>query len=368
MYEIKSDKTYMRRALQLARKGSGHVSPNPMVGAVIVKNGEIIGEGYHQKFGQAHAEVNAIESANKSVQGAILYCTLEPCCHMDKKTPPCAQRIVKEGIARIVIASQDPNPKVSGMGVTLMKKAGIAVTAGILNEENRELNRFFFKYMMTGLPYVTVKIAQTLDGKIALIKNEQTWITNQKSQKLVHRWRARYDAVLVGANTIRIDDPELTVRKIRGRNPKRIILSGSLNLEKSAKVFTGKYAANTTILTTVSDKTHIYNKWSRSGVNIFQIAASGNVINSIVRKLAALEITSVLVEGGQQVFSQFIASGLTDEIQIFIAPKMFGRGITAFVNGSDLILEEYYLYKTTRLDSDILLTFRRKIIQGENSS
>ncbi len=360
MYKIKSDETYMRRALQLASKGSGQVSPNPMVGAVIVKNGEIIGEGYHQKFGRVHAEVNAIESTNEPVRGATLYCTLEPCCHIDKKTPPCAQRIVKEGIVRVVIAGQDPNPKVNGMGIALMKKAGIAVTSGIMNEENRELNRFFFKYMITGLPYITVKIAQTLDGKIALIKNEQTWITNQKSQKLVHRWRDRYDAVLVGANTIRIDDPELTVRKIRGRNPKRIILSGSLTFEKPAKVFTDKYASNTTILTTVSDKTQIYNKWSSSGVNIFQIAASGNVINSIVRKLGDLEIASVLVEGGRQVFSQFIASGLTDEIQIFIAPKVFGRGITAFVNGSDLILEKYYLYKTTRLDSDILLTFRKK--------
>jgi diaminohydroxyphosphoribosylaminopyrimidine deaminase / 5-amino-6-(5-phosphoribosylamino)uracil reductase len=355
-----SDKKFMRRALRLAGKGAGFVSPNPMVGAVLVKNGKVIGEGYHEKFGQAHAEVNAIESASSPAKGATLYCNLEPCCHVNKKTPPCAQRIIKEKIARVVIASQDPNPAVSGNGISLLEQAGITISSGLFDKENRELNRFFFKHMLTGFPYVTLKIAQTLDGKIALNKGAQTWITNQKSQKLVHSWRSEYDAILVGGNTVRVDNPALSVRHVKGRNPKRIILSNTLNFDLSAHVFTDEHAAMTIVLTTEDEKSERYKKLAGMGINIHSIQNLKFISDKILKIFTQYYIASLLVEGGQQMFSQFLSSGSVDEVQIFISPKIFGQGISAFSEGSTVLIENYFLFNKRVLDSDVLLTFRKK--------
>ncbi len=337
-----------------------YVSPNPMVGAVLVRDDQIIGEGYHQKYGQAHAEVNAIESADNKVQGATLYCTLEPCSHLDKNTPPCAQHIAKVGIKRVVIASKDPNPQVNGKGIAILRESGIDVTTGVLDEQNRELNRFFFKYMATKLPYVMVKIAQTLDGKITLSNNEQTWISNEKSRSLVHSWRAVYDAVLVGANTIRVDNPGLTVREVTGRNPKRIILSDSLLINKGAKVFTDDHAHDTILLTTVKDTSELFISWSRSDISVHHISGSFHDAKSILETIAGLGVTSLMVEGGAEIFSQFISSGFVDEIQIFIAPKIFGTGVAALDHVSGKRLDEYSLFKTNRIGSDVLLTYRKK--------
>ncbi len=361
MREIEQDIKFMRRALQLAKKGAGLVSPNPMVGAVIVKNNLVIGEGYHQKYGEAHAEVHAIESAGEDASGSTLYCTLEPCCHTNKKTPPCVPRIILAGIKRVVIAAHDPNPLVNGKGVELLKKAGIRVTSGILEQDNNELNRFFIKFIRTGLPYVTIKIAQTLDGKIARKAGEQSLITNQKSQQMVHRWRSVYDAVLVGANTVRIDDPELTVRYVRGRNPKRIVLSDSLQFAPAPKLFAAGIRQNTIILTTKRMSSAKQIKSGNVSVPVYEISPAGNRVKNILYAIAGLDITSVLVEGGQRIFEQFLNSALADEVQVFISAKMFGSGVHVISKGTDAMFNDFFLQRITRLDSDILLSFRRKI-------
>ena len=212
---------YIKRCFTLAEKGSGFVSPNPMVGAVIVKNDNVIGEGVHQKYGEAHAEVNAINSAKEDVGGATLYCNLEPCVHEKKQTPPCVPLIIDKKIKKVIISNLDPNPEVSGKGVEELKKAGVEVETGILEEEGTELNKFYFKFVNQKQTYITLKLAQSLDGKISLNKKEQTWFTGEESRKFVHQLRSQYDAVLVGAKTIKADknDPAGTVQQRLQRSP-----------------------------------------------------------------------------------------------------------------------------------------------------
>jgi diaminohydroxyphosphoribosylaminopyrimidine deaminase/5-amino-6-(5-phosphoribosylamino)uracil reductase len=352
------DLTFMRLALRLARKGAGKVSPNPMVGAVLVKNDQIIATGYHEQFGRAHAEVNAINSAREPVRDSTLYCTLEPCCHSNKNTPPCAQRIIKEGIKRVVIGSIDPNPEVSGKGIQLLRKAGIETEIGVSAAENDELNRFYIKYIKHGLPYVTVKIAQTIDGRIGLDRNRQTWLTSKRAQRLVHRWRSEYDAVLVGANTIRSDNPRLNVRAIRGRNPVRLVLSDSLDLPPDSLIFSQNTSARVIMFTGQESGSDVFKKIQKTGADVVHLADEPDRLRRMLSYLYKHNIASVLIEGGQSVFSQFIASGLADELQIFIAPKIFGRGVDSVSSEYDYTLD-YHLYKSRKIDEDILLTYRK---------
>src|SRR5437660_11091013 len=212
---------FMLECLSLAARGAGHVSPNPLVGCVIVKRGRVIGRGFHRRFGSPHAEVNAIRSAHEPVRGATLYVNLEP-CHIYGKTPPCTDLIIESGIAHVVVGMKDPNPRMKGRGIRNLRRAGIRVTMGILERECRRINEFFARFITTGLPFVTLKIAQSLDGKIG--GSKVGWITGRASGKLVHMLRSRHDAVLVGAGTVVKDNPRLTVRHIRGRNPVRIVL------------------------------------------------------------------------------------------------------------------------------------------------
>ena len=243
------DKDYMQMALKLAAKGKGYASPNPMVGAVLVKDGQIIGQGYHQCCGQNHAEVNAIENATETVAGSTLYVTLEPCCHHGK-TPPCTDRIIKQGIARVVIGTTDANPKVSCRGVSLLQAAGIEVSTGVLESQCRKLNEVFFHFMETGLPFVTLKYAQTLDGRIATAQGQSQWISSPASLKFVHRLRARHDAILVGIGTVLQDDPELTVRLVRGRNPVRVVVDSQLRIPLTSKLISSASNTQTLIATT----------------------------------------------------------------------------------------------------------------------
>jgi len=350
---------YMRRALQLAKKGAGKVSPNPMVGAVIVKDGRIIGAGYHEKYGAPHAEVNAIESATESVTGATLYSNLEPCCHLNKKTPPCAQRIVKEKIKRVVIAGMDPNPHVNGKGIQFLRKSGLTVDTGVLEKENSDLNRFFIKFMQTGHPYVTVKIAQTLDGRISKNKFSQSRITNTKSERLVHKWRSQYDAVLVGANTIRVDNPQLTVRHNRGRNPLRVVISGSLNIPETSRILTKDLISDTLIYTADTKNKKKYNILRDAGANLIDIQNNHLSLYKILQDLAEKGVASLLVEGGQEIFTWFISSGLTDEISFFIAPIIYGEGPKFYSTEGYDFTNEYFLYKVQKIDSDLLCIYRK---------
>ncbi|HDK41642.1 MAG TPA: bifunctional diaminohydroxyphosphoribosylaminopyrimidine deaminase/5-amino-6-(5-phosphoribosylamino)uracil reductase RibD, partial [Nitrospirae bacterium] len=218
-----SNKKYMKKALALAAKGKGRTSPNPVVGAVIVKGKRIIAEGFHKKAGTAHAEIVALKKAGSKARGATLYINLEPCCHTDKKTPPCTKAIIQSGIKKVVVAMKDPNPKVSGQGIRELKKAGINVEIGLMREEALKMNEAFAKFIKKKEPFVILKMAQSLDGKIATAKGESKWITGEESRKLVHRVRNEVDAVLVGIGTVKKDDPSLTCRIKGGRNPYRII-------------------------------------------------------------------------------------------------------------------------------------------------
>ena len=325
-----TDESYIQLALEIAKKGIGEVSPNPLVGCLLVKNDRIIGAGYHQKFGANHAEINALENAKEPVEGSTLFINLEPCSHYGK-TPPCVDKIIENKIKRVVIGTLDMNPIVSGKGVQKLKSAGIDVKVGVMENECIDLNKFFFKYITKKLPYISLKAAQTIDGKIADSRGESKWISSVQSRKFVHQLRANYDAVLVGAGTVAKDDPSLTVRLTEGRNPQRIILDSKLSLKTDKKLFTRNSDRKTMLITLKSneDRRKVI-KLENLGVKVLFVKEDkeGNLnLRSILKELAKNNIGSLLVEGGSRVFSSFIRSGLYDDIFLFISPKILGGGI-----------------------------------------
>lgn len=325
------DEEYMRLALRLARRGSGQTSPNPMVGAVIIKGERIIGKGYHRYFGGKHAEINAIESATESLEGATLYVTLEPCCHHGKKTPPCIDRVIEAGFKRVVIGVLDPNPKVNGKSVEMLRQRGIETRVGVLEEECRVLNEAHFKYMTTGIPLVTVKLAQTVDGRIATVTGSSKWISSEESRRLAHKLRAINDAVLVGVGTVLADDSELTVRLVKGRNPTRVVLDSRLRVPLAAKVITGR-GAKTLIATTVQADKDRLARLREAGVEVVLVAEDGQGridLRQLLVVLGARGISSVLVEGGAETITSLLRLELVDKLVIIIAPKIMGKGIEA---------------------------------------
>jgi diaminohydroxyphosphoribosylaminopyrimidine deaminase/5-amino-6-(5-phosphoribosylamino)uracil reductase len=322
------DITYMRQAIRLARRGLGKVSPNPMVGAVIVKRGRVIGQGYHRFFSGDHAEVDALKNATEDVSGATLYVTLEPCRHFGK-TPPCTDAIIKDRIDRVVIGMLDPFPEMQGKSVELLNRQGIATTVGVLEDECRALNEVYLKYVTTGLPYVTLKFAQTLDGRIATAHGSSLWISSPESLKIGHRLRATHDAILVGVGTVLKDDPELTTRLVKGRNPVRVILDSKLRIPLDARVLSGQAAAKTLVTATpAADKLRLA-ALSEMGIEVLTVPPdnSGRVdIRELLKTLAARQISSVLVEGGSEIYTSFFKLGLVDKIVGIIAPKILGKG------------------------------------------
>ena len=355
------DKKMMRRCFQLARKSQARVHPNPMVGAVIVKDGRIIGEGYHHYFGGPHAEVEAFKNAKEDVTGATLYCNLEPCCHTNKKTPPCTPLIISKKIARVVVSNIDPNPEVSGKGLQQLREAGIEVQAGLLAEEGEELNRFFFVSMREQRPYVTVKVAQSVDGFISAKRGSQTWLTGDKSVRYVHRLRSFHDAVLVGSGTIVSDDPQLNVRYARGPNPKRIILAPHLQVPLNAAVFSDKHTEQTVVITSDLAASHKVKALEEAGVTVYRLPGTAEgllELNDVMRVLwEEFKIHSLLVEGGQQVFSAFLNTGIWDEWIILQTPKILGQGVTAF---SNIKPTAFILKKTRQLGDDVALIYGKK--------
>ncbi|NTW06906.1 MAG: bifunctional diaminohydroxyphosphoribosylaminopyrimidine deaminase/5-amino-6-(5-phosphoribosylamino)uracil reductase RibD, partial [Syntrophaceae bacterium] len=325
---MNNDEYYMHLAIKLARKGNGYVSPNPLVGAVIVKNGRIIGQGYHKQYGGPHAEVNAIKNASEDATGATLYVTLEPCCHTGK-TPPCVESIVANKFRKVVVGTIDANPLVSRKGLNYLQSRGIEVAAGVLEDECRRLNEVFFHYMETGMPFVTVKYAETFDGRIATANGQSQWISSPASLKFAHQLRARHDAILVGAQTVIKDNPELTVRHIRGRNPLRIVVDSSLKVPLQAKVFQDISAAGTLIATTKTADDPKCQSIADYGSQMISTDADGEGrvdLKKLFKILAARGISSILVEGGSQIITSVLKDNLASRLVTIIAPKIIGKG------------------------------------------
>jgi len=325
------DEEMMNRCLSLAVRGRLFVAPNPMVGCIIVKDGKIVGEGYHKRFGGHHAEVYALKRAGAAAKGATLYVNLEPCAHFGK-TPPCVNAIIAAGIKRVVAPTRDPNRLVSGRGFKTLRSAGIVVDVGTMKKEAELLNEKFISPMKSGRPYIALKIAQTLDGRIVDGAGKSKWITGEDTRRYVHQLRAEHQAVLVGAGTILKDDPELTVRLVRGRTPTRIVVDGSLRIPRQAAVFNTSVAP-TVMLTRASSmrrkRTHVLHL-ENMGVQVLGIRARGELGAEVISDvLGLLGISSVLVEGGSRMFSRFLDEGLADKLYLFIAPKMFGKGLSA---------------------------------------
>ena len=321
----------MQRALQLARKGRRLVSPNPMVGAVVVKDGRMIAEGYHEKFGEAHAEVNALRRAGDAAHGSTLYVTLEPCSHQGK-TPPCVHAILESGVAQVVIGMKDPNPLVNGKGIYFLKAKGIQVTVGVLEEYCSQLNEHYVHFITHGRPFITLKMAQTLDGRIATSTGHSKWITSEDSRVIAHRLRSRHDAVLVGIGTLLADDPQLTVRHVRGPLPRRIILDSRLRIPLDAHVLSDANNFLTYVATTGNASKEKIGRIEAKGASVLVLPEDERGwVNpdSLWKKMAELGITSVLVEGGSTVHTEFLRRKHADRMVLFIAPKILGSGIDA---------------------------------------
>ncbi|KHD37643.1 riboflavin biosynthesis protein RibD [Clostridium acetobutylicum] len=324
---FKLNEAFMKRALEIAEKGSGYVNPNPMVGAVIVKDNRIVGEGYHEKFGGNHAEVNALNMAAKDAEGSELYVTLEPCSHYGK-TPPCALAVVKAGIKRVIIAMEDPNPLVSTKGIKILKENGIEVITGVMKKESEKLNEVFIKYITTKRPFITMKMASTLDGKICTVSGESRWISGQTSRKYVHHLRSKYMSIMVGVGTAINDNPLLTTR-IEGeslRSPIAIIVDSKLRVPKDLRIFNTLQERKIIIATTEYADKNKENKLITMGVSIIKTPNKNGRVNLdyLLDELGKIGIDSVLLEGGSELNFSFIKEENIDKIMCFIAPMIVG--------------------------------------------
>ena len=354
-----TDEIFMREALRIARNAEGRTSPNPLVGAVIVRDGKIIAEGWHRAAGTPHAEIHALNMAGELAKNSTLYVTLEPCSHFGR-TPPCAKAIVAAGIKRVVAAMTDPNPKVAGRGFDILRAAGVEVDVGILEDDARKLNEVFLKYITEKLPFVTMKFACSLDGKIATASGESQWISGIESRRFTHHLRDINDAILVGVGTVLADNPTLTTRLVEGKNPVRVILDSNARTPLNSNVVTDK-SARTIIAVTENAPQENISALENHGVEIITAGSGEHVdLNILMSELAAREITSVLVEGGGTVHFAMIKAGLVDKIFAFIAPKIIGgkNALTAvegagFENLSDALKLENFTAQ--KLGDDILI-------------
>lgn len=358
---------YMRMAIELAKKGAGGVNPNPMVGAVVVKNGEVIGRGYHKFFGGPHAEVYALEEAGKEAEGATIYVTLEPCSHYGK-TPPCAKKIIDMGIKKCFIGSSDPNPKVAGKGVAMLKEAGIEVVENVLKEECDEINQVFFKYIKTKIPYLFVKCGITLDGKIALSNGISKWITNSIAREKVQYYRNKFMGIMVGINTVLTDNPSLTARIENGVNPFRIIVDPNLQIDENCKVVKNNEDGKTMIITSQknlftedAENTEIQIKQKRlaeeNKVKFIFIDGEKFSFRKMLEEIGKAGIDSVLLEGGETLISLAFEENVIDGGEIFIANKILGdSSAKPFISG----------FVREKMDEAIQLTNVKNNIYGEN--
>ena len=361
--QSEQDRKYMKMAIRLARKAKGLTSPNPMVGAVIVNNRKIISTGYHKKAGMAHAEMDALEKIKNKTNKSILYVNLEPCSHYGK-TPPCTDKIIESGIIkRVVIGMEDPNPLVSGNGIKKLLDAGIKVDAGVCNKESVLLNEVFIKYITSKMPFVLLKSAITLDGKIATVKGKSKWITCGKSRQYVHKLRAEYDAVLAGIGTVIKDNPELTVRDYKvAKNPVRIVIDSKGRIPIKSKVLNNQNTAKTIIAAAGKIPEKKLESLKKKNIEIIICKSKDDRVDlkDLLKKLGKKGITSILLEGGGELNASFLQEKLVDKLNIFIAPKIIGgKKAPGFVlgNGFESLNDAYQLtkIKVKHFGDDILL-------------
>lgn len=349
----------MRRALHLARKGIGKTSPNPAVGAVVVRDGSIVGEGWHRRAGTPHAEVHALRQAGESARGGDVYVTLEPCSHHGR-TPPCAEALVAAGVARVFVGMIDPNPLVSGRGVELLRRAGITVETGLLEAECRMLNEAFIKHVTTGRPLVVLKSALTLDGKTATACGDSRWVTSALSRRLVHRLRARMDGVMIGVGTLMADDPELTVRLVKGRNPLRIVVDSDLRTPPAARLLAPAGGGGAVLATVCSDAAKLAT-FAAAGVDVLVCSSDGGRVDlpDMLDRLGARGVQSILLEGGETLAGEMLRQGLIDKFLFFLAPKLIGgEGKGVFAGAGATLMEQAVplrIERVGRVGGDILL-------------
>jgi len=327
-----TDEAFMRAALELARKGEGAVNPNPLVGAVVVKDGVVVGRGYHQRYGGPHAEVSALANAGKDASGATMYVTLEPCCHHGQ-TLPCTQQIIAAKIRRVVVACRDPNPLVNGKGIAGLREAGIEVTEGVLEEDARCTNEVFFKFITTGRPYVHLKLATSLDGKIATRTGDSKWITGEAARAEAHCLRRKYSAVLVGVGTVIADDPRLTVRHVSGRNPIRLVLDaeGAIPLAATLLQDGGPITVVTSAMPEEKEQA-----LHALGAEVLRLPGEKDRIDlpALLEYLGEKRVDSLLVEGGSTTSASFLEARLIDKVSFLVAPILLGgRDAVSAVGG-----------------------------------
>ncbi len=336
-----ADSQWMARALQLAERGLYTTSPNPRVGCILVKDGQVIGEGWHERAGEPHAEVHALRAAGKSAHGATAYVTLEPCSHHGR-TPPCAEALIAAGVSRVVVAVQDPNPLVAGQGINQLRAAGIQVECGLMETAARELNVGFFSCMTRGLPWVRSKIAASLDGRTALANGASKWISGDAARRDVQHWRARSCAVLTGIGTVLADDPQLNVREISAeRQPLRVVVDSELRIPPSAKLL----QSNTTLIYTTSTDENKRSVLQTSGAEVVVMQSANSQVDlpAVLRDLAQRGINEVLVEAGHTLNGALLKAGLVDELVLYLAPQLLGDAARGMTNLGELTQLEQHV-------------------------
>jgi diaminohydroxyphosphoribosylaminopyrimidine deaminase/5-amino-6-(5-phosphoribosylamino)uracil reductase len=350
------DEKYMSLALRLAKKGEGMTSPNPLVGAVLVKRGKILGRGYHKKAGLPHAEIEALldaEKQNYNLKGSTLYVTLEPCCHTGKKTPPCVNAIVEAGISRVVVGTLDLNPKVKGKGVKILREKKLEIKIGVLEEKCREINEGFFKYINTGIPFVILKLAATLDGKIATLTGDSKWIGSETQRKYAHKLRKKVDAVVVGVETVLHDNPQLTVRLSTKstHHPTPVVLDSRLRIPLESQLL--QIAKSPIIATIPTADPKKIEKLEKRGARVLITDMDENArvdLSKLLKKLGEMEITNILIEGGSKVAASFLTKSLVDKIVFFYAPKIIGAdGISMIAELGIAKVREAFLIRKIKL-------------------
>ncbi len=329
---MSNDEKLMHKVLELAQQGRGYTSPNPMVGSVIIKNGHIVGEAFHEKYGKLHAEALAIKKAGENAKDATIYVNLEPCSFYGK-TPPCTEAIINAGIKKVVVGCLDPNPKVNGTGVLKLREAGIDVVTGVLEKESEQLNRGFFKHIQQKRPWISLKLALTTDGYVADSQGKSKWITSSEARNFVHQQRKLFDAIMVGSGTAVKDDPSLLPMDLTGYIPNRIIIDETLSIPYKLKIVNDKYRNRTILVTSVEGREKKKKELEKRKLQVIQSPADdfGWVdLEKALEKLAEQGITSIYCEGGGQLAGSLVNAGLVDELQIFIAPKILGEGVFGF--------------------------------------
>ena len=369
--DLMTDRDYMQRAIELARRGEGWVNPNPLVGAVIVKDGRVIAEGWHHKYGELHAERDALRALKEPAEGSTIYVTLEPCCHYGKQ-PPCTLAIMEHGISRVVIGSRDPNPLVAGKGVRMLREHGITVVEDFMREECDALNPVFFHYITTGRPYVKMKYAMTADGKIATKTGASKWITSEEARELVHDWRNACRGIMAGIGTVLADAPLLNCRRPGGRDPVRIICDSRLRIPEDSQICRTAQKYETIVACALSEDADRRPEEMRAkaerlrqqGVEVWSVPAQdGSVdLKELVKRLGKRGIDSILLEGGGTLNESALRAGIVQEVNAFVAPKIFGGKARSPVEGTGVEVPQEALQmemkQVRQVGKDLLITYR----------